>query len=71
MAVNGLGTTEFEVDAMSGLVTFDVAPADGAVLTAGFAFDVPVRFDADQINVALAGHDAVRVLRVPLVEISG
>lgn len=71
MAVNGLETTEFEVDAMSGLATFDVAPADGAVLTAGFAFDVPVRFDADQINVALAGHDAVRVLRVPLVEISG
>ena len=71
MAVNGLGTTEFEVDAMSGLLTFDVAPADGAVLTAGFAFDVPVRFDADQVNVALAGHDAVRVLRVPLVEISG
>ena len=71
LAVNGFATTAFEVDVMSGLVTFDIAPGDGAVLTAGFAFDVPVRFDADQISVALAGHEAVRVLRAALVEIAG
>jgi uncharacterized protein (TIGR02217 family) len=53
------------------LVTFDAAPADGAVLTAGFEFDVPVRFDADRLEVALIGHDAVRVTRAPLVEIAG
>ena len=59
------------VDPTTGLVTFAVAPADGSVLTAGFAFDVPVRFDADRLEMALVGHEAVRVLRAPLVEVAG
>jgi len=71
VAVNGVATEDFEVDLATGLVTFDVAPSEGAVLTAGFAFDVPVRFDADRLEMALVGNDAVRVLRAPLVEIAG
>lgn len=71
VAVDGVATEAFEVDVATGVVTFDVAPAEGAVLTAGFAFDVPVRFDADRLEMALVGNDAVRVLRAPLVEIAG
>ncbi len=71
IAVNGVATEAFEVDPATGVVTFDAAPAEGAVLTAGFAFDVPVRFDADRLEMALVGNDAVRVLRAPLVEIAG
>ena len=71
VAVDGVATEAFDVDAATGIVTFDVAPADGAILTAGFAFDVPVRFDADRLDVALVGHDAVRVVRAPLVEVAG
>lgn len=71
VAVDGVATEDFEVDLATGLVTFDVAPAVGTVLTAGFAFDVPVRFDADRLEMALVGNDAVRVLRAPLVEIAG
>lgn len=63
IAVNGVATEAFEVDLTTGVVTFDVAPAEGAVLTAGFAFDVPVRFDADRLEMALVGNEAVRVLR--------
>lgn len=37
----------WSVDRLTGLVTFDVAPSPGAVLTAGFLFDVEVRFDSD------------------------
>ncbi len=70
-AVGGVVTTAFDVDWATGVVTFDVAPASGAVLTAGFEFDVPVRFDADRLDIALKGHDAVRVMRAPLVEIAG
>lgn len=70
VAVDGETTTEFEVDEASGVVTFDAAPRDGAVVTAGFAFDVPVRFDTDRLDMALLGNDAVRVLRAPLVEIA-
>jgi uncharacterized protein (TIGR02217 family) len=71
VGVDGAATTGFSVDLETGVVTFDAAPADGAVLTAGFEFDVPVRFDADRLEVALVGHDAVRVTRAPLVEIAG
>lgn len=71
VAVDGAVTEAFEVDAATGVVTFETAPAGGATLTAGFAFDVPVRFDADRLDMALVGHDAVRVLRAPLVEVAG
>ena len=71
IAIDGATTTAFEVDWTTGVVTFDAAPVDGAVLTAGFEFDVPVRFDADRLEVALEGHDAARVVRAPLVEIAG
>jgi uncharacterized protein (TIGR02217 family) len=71
VAVDGVATTAFEVHWTTGVVTFDAAPAEGAVLTAGFAFDVPVRFDTDRLDMALAGHDAVRVVRAPVVEITG
>jgi uncharacterized protein (TIGR02217 family) len=71
VAIDGEQTAAFDVDPTTGIVTFDIAPADGVLLTAGFAFDVPVRFDADRLDIALAGHDAVRVMRTPLVEIAG
>jgi uncharacterized protein (TIGR02217 family) len=71
VAVDGVATAAFEVDWATGVVTFDAAPAMGAVLTAGFEFDVPVRFDADRLDVMLVGHDAVRVARAPVVEIAG
>lgn len=71
VAVDGAGTTAFSLDVETGAVTFDTAPAAETVLTAGFAFDVPVRFDADRLELALVGRDAVRVMRAPLVEIEG
>lgn len=71
VAVNGVATDAFEVDEATGVVTFDAAPASGAVLTAGFMFDVPVRFDADRLELSLEGFDAFRVVRAPVVEIAG
>lgn len=37
----------FSVSRPGGVVTFDAPPADNAVLTAGYLFDVPVRFESD------------------------
>lgn len=70
VAVDGVATEAFDVDVATGVVTFDAAPVEGAMLTAGFAFDVPVRFDTDRLEMALLGREAVRVLRAPVVEIS-
>jgi uncharacterized protein (TIGR02217 family) len=71
VAIDGTATSAFTVDWSAGVVTLESAPAEGAVLTAGFEFDVPVRFDSDRLEFALVGHDAVRAVRVPLVEIAG
>ena len=60
---------QFEVDAATGVVTLQTAPADGAVVTAGFEFDVPVRFDADRLDVTLESFAAGRMAAVPLIEV--
>ena len=44
-------------------------PAVGRTVTAGFEFDVPVRFDTDRIDVSVASFQAGEVPRVPVVEI--
>ena len=64
-----LAGVDWEVDVATGLVTFADAPAVGAEVTAGFEFDVPVRFDTDRIEVSLASFNAGSVPRVPVVEV--
>lgn len=59
----------FAVDAATGLVTFDAAPAEDVALTAGFLFDTPVRFDTDTLSVNLAGFAAGEMASIPLTEI--
>ena len=71
VAVDGVGTEAFVVDATSGVVTLDAAPGVGEVVTAGFAFDVPVRFDVDRLEVVVEAADVVRVEAAPLVEVLG
>ncbi len=69
VGVNGFAyETGWSVDATNGLVTFAQAPASGAAITAGFLFDVPVRFDTDRLNVtAQDAHLAEG--EVPLIEV--
>jgi uncharacterized protein (TIGR02217 family) len=38
-------------------------------VSAGFVFDVPVRFDTDRIEVTLETFGAGRMAAVPLIEI--
>ena len=71
VAVDGSLASGVTVDAATGIVMLEDAPADGASITAGFEFDTPVRFDADRLDMSLVGHGAARAMRVPLVEITG
>lgn len=57
------------LDSASGLVTFGTAPAPGAVISATFEFDVPVRFDTDQMGVSLDAYDRGSWPEIPIVEI--
>lgn len=60
---------EFTVDVTTGDVTFTLPPEAGARVTAGFEFDVPVRFDTDQIQTSVASFNAGEVPKVPVVEV--
>ena len=72
VAVAGVSQVEgsdFTCDTTTGLVSLAVAPAVGAAVTAGFEFDVPVRFDADRIAVSVASFQAGEVPDVPVLEV--
>lgn len=71
VAVNGVAAVpaSFVVDDTTGAVTFGTAPAMSAAVTAGFAFDVPVRFDTDRLEINLAAFRAGEVPSIPLVEL--
>lgn len=71
VAVDGVATGDFGVDALSGVVTLGAAPGEGAVVTAGFCFDVAVRFDTDRLDVELSGFDAANAPNIPLIEVIG
>ncbi len=59
----------WSVDTTTGVVTFDSAPAEGVAVTAGFAFDVPVRFDTDALDVTLDLERLGSITTIPLLEI--
>ncbi len=74
VAVAGVEKTadvHFTVDSATGLVTFLAGhiPAAGAAVTAGFAFDTPVRFEEDSLIVDFSAFDAGAIPKIPLVEI--
>ena len=62
---------DFDVDVATGVVTFRGGhlPASGAVVTAGFLFDVPVRFDSDYLEIDFAAFEAGEIPKIPIIEI--
>ena len=62
---------DFTCDPATGVVTFPAGalPPAGAAVTAGFAFDVPVRFDTDELDIDLSAFAAGEIPKMPLVEI--
>ena len=60
---------DFEVDTATGVLTFAQAPGPDATVTAGFEFDVPVRFDTGSIQTSVASFKAGEIPNVPVVEV--
>ena len=70
IALNGEAQVSgWSVDGSTGLITFASPPPAGITITAGFAFDVPVRFDTDTLNVTLDLERLGSITSIPLVEI--
>ena len=62
-------TSGWSCDYTTGMITFDTPPAQGVVVRATFEFDVPVRFDTDELMVTLKLENIGAIPSIPLVEI--
>lgn len=63
--------SDFTVDHATGFVTFtpESVPDTDEIVTAGFAFDVPVRFDTDSLTINLKAFEAGEIPDIALVEV--
>lgn len=59
----------FDINYTTGEITFVDAPPSDVEVTAGYEFDVPVRFDTDLIQTSVASFQAGEVPNVPVMEI--
>lgn len=69
--VEGAGAGEFTVDVNTGIITLGstLAAQSGTDVEALCEFDVPVRFDTDELDVTAFTHDAARIDSLPIIEI--
>jgi uncharacterized protein (TIGR02217 family) len=67
-AIDGVETPVI-VNAAAGEIAFAAPPSEGAIVTAGFLFDTPARFDADALRINLAHFRAGAIPSIPLIEV--
>lgn len=70
LALNGVEQMSgWSIDPTTGSVTFTTAPGAGVAITAGYEFDVPVRFGSDTLDVTLDVERLGSITSIPLIEI--
>lgn len=62
-------TSGWSVDTTTGLITFTSAPFLGSAVTWTGEFDLPVRFDVDQLNLVITTKDVIAAPSIPIVEL--
>jgi uncharacterized protein (TIGR02217 family) len=67
--VAGVATAAFTLNYTTGLLTFTTAPSAAAALTWTGEFDVPVRFDVDQLDLTMERFDAGEIPAINIVEL--
>lgn len=67
--LDGIETGDFSVDVNTGIYTMNSAPALDVVLTHTTQFDVPVRFDVDQLEISIETFQAGEIPRIPVKEV--
>lgn len=62
---------DFSFDDANGDVVFTptAVPGAGVAVTAGYEFDVPVRFDTERLSLSLSAFKAGQILSIPMVEV--
>jgi uncharacterized protein (TIGR02217 family) len=65
----GTGGTQYQVNLNTGIVTLGatVAATTGHAITGSFEFDVPARFDTDELHATLNGNQVIVWDAIPIV----
>lgn len=59
----------WSVDTTTGVITFGTAPGAGVIVRAGFEFDVPVRFDDEELQLSADAFQAGSIPTINVIEI--
>ncbi len=68
-AWDGRDIATFSINYASGMITFQSAPPPGQTVTAGFEFDVPVRFEIDTLTVNTSHFEHGSIPDINLIEV--
>jgi uncharacterized protein (TIGR02217 family) len=74
VAVNGSVKSEgidYSIAYTTGVLTFLTGkiPANSTIVTAGFEFDVPARFDTDRLEINISAYKHGTIPNIPIVEL--
>ncbi len=70
LLINIAGTpAPFTFDAAGGTVVFDAPPPAGSVISAGYEFYTPVRFDTPRLDISLETFGAGQAVNLPVTEV--
>jgi len=69
VAINGAITEAYSLSPLTGVISFTIPPALGDVITAGYEFDTPVRFDTERLDISLDAFGAGEIPSIPLIEL--
>lgn len=60
---------DYSVDYTTGIISFAEAPAANIIITADFEFDVPVRFDTDELQLSMDNFNSGSWNGIALIEV--
>lgn len=61
--------SDYSIDYTTGIVKFNEPPEESIIITADFEFDVPVRFDMDELQLSLDGVNSANWHNISLIEL--
>ncbi len=67
--IDGTPDANIAIDTSTGIITFTSAPANSTIITVDAEFDVPVRFDTDQMDIMMETDTLGRWSNIPVVEV--
>ena len=67
--IDNLETTDYTINLTTGIITFNTAPLNTQEIKADFEFDVPVRFNNDNLEISMDSLNSGKVKEIELIEL--